>query len=214
MDAERLQDRIRWGLNVAARTLGVATDVYRPSGVSEPLRPSNRILRMHAAFSAQDGRFSQPDGFGAALWHGLFDAAYTQPGDYLVQDGAVWFIAAQQRLLPVLCVRTTRTLSFSRAGAPTSTGVNSYGGITAVTTTPLLTGWPASVLGASGGGRPDTDLPGDTTVPYWSVLLPAWPGVTLLTADLLTDDLGRNATVAAAELTALGWRVTAKQATT
>jgi hypothetical protein len=31
-------------------------------------------------------------------------------------------------------------------------------------------------------------------------------------ADLLTDDLGRNATVSAAELTDLGWRVTAKQA--
>jgi hypothetical protein len=30
----------------------------------------------------------------------------------------------------------------------------------------------------------------------------------------LTDDLGRNAVVSAAELTDLGWRITAKQATT
>jgi len=30
----------------------------------------------------------------------------------------------------------------------------------------------------------------------------------------MQDDLGRNATVAAAELTALGWRLTVKQATT
>ena len=30
----------------------------------------------------------------------------------------------------------------------------------------------------------------------------------------MTDDLGRNAVVAAAELTDLGWRITVKQATT
>ena len=30
----------------------------------------------------------------------------------------------------------------------------------------------------------------------------------------MTDDLGRNAVVAAAELTDLGWRMTVKQATT
>jgi hypothetical protein len=38
--------------------------------------------------------------------------------------------------------------------------------------------------------------------------------VILRPSDLLTDDLGRNAVVAAAELTDLGWRITAKQATT
>ena len=46
------------------------------------------------------------------------------------------------------------------------------------------------------------------------MLLPAFPGVVLLPADLMTDDLGRSAVVSAAELTALGWRLTVKQAIT
>ena len=105
-------------------------------------------------------------------------------------------------------------VSFARAVAPSTTGVNAYGGVTATTTIPLLTNWPASVMGAAGGGQPEAGLPSDSTVPYWTVLLPAFPGVVLLPADLLTDDLGRSAVVSAAELTALGWRLTAKQAIT
>jgi hypothetical protein len=61
---------------------------------------------------------------------------------------------------------------------------------------------------------PSADLPNDTSVPYWTVLLPVIPDVILLPSDLMTDDLGRSAVVAAAELTDLGWRVTVKQATT
>ncbi len=214
MDPRTLEDRVRWGLNSAARAIGVDTHAYRPSGVAEPLAPANRYLRLRAAFTAPDGRFAHPNGYGAALWYGVFDAAYTRPGDYLVQDDAVWFVAAQQRLLPVLCVRTNRMVSLWRAAAPSNAGANNYGGLNPATNTPLLTNWPASVLGAAGRGRPDADLPTDSSIPYWTVLMPAFPGVTLLPADLLTDDLGRNAVVAAAELSELGWRLTARQATT
>lgn len=103
---------------------------------------------------------------------------------------------------------------FFRAAAPSSRGVNKYGGSTTTNNRPLLTNWPASVLGASGRGQPTADLPGDTSVPYWTVLLPAVPGVVLLPSDLMSDDLGRNAVVSGAELTELGWRVTVRQATT
>jgi hypothetical protein len=176
--------------------------------------PGNRFLRLRAAFTARDDRFARGNAYGEALWHGIFDAAYTRPGDYLAQGDAIWFIAAQQRLLPVLCVQTNRIVSFWRPAAPSSTGVNSYGGVMTETNQVLLAIWPASVLGASGRGRPDTDLPSDSSIPYWTVLLPAVSGVTLLPSDLMTDDLGRNAVVAAAELTDLGWRIAVKQATT
>lgn len=146
--------------------------------------------------------------------HGIFDAAYTRPGDYLVQEGAVWFIASQEPLLPVLCVRCNRVVSFSRPVTSSTTGIAEYGGVASTSMTSLLQSWPASVLGASGSGEPQADLPSDNTVPYWTVLLAAFPGVTLLPADLMSDDLGRNATVAAAELTELGWRLTVKQAIT
>jgi len=214
MSLHHIQDRIRWGLNVAARHIGATTDAYRPSGISAPTAPCNRFLRFHAAFSAPDNRFLRPNGYGSTIWHGVFDAAYTQVGDYLLQNGSVWFIAAQQDLLPVLCVKADRVVSFSRSDAPSSTGVNTYSGVTTDTNTPLLTDWPASILGAGGSGTPAADLPSDASVPYWTVLMPAYGDVVLLPADLMQDDLGRNATVAAAELTSLGWRITVQQSST
>jgi hypothetical protein len=214
MDPLTLQDRIYRGLNAAARTIGADTDAYRPSGVTEPLAPINRFLRLRAAFTAHDGRFAHPNAYGEALWYGIFDAAYTRPGDYLVQGRIAWFIAAQQRLLPVLCVQTNRVVSFSRPAAPSSTGANRYGGATTATNRRLLTAWPASVLGVSGRGHPSADLPSDISAPYWTVLLPAISDLVLLPSDLMSDDLGRNAVVAAAELTDLGWRLSVKQATT
>ena len=64
------------------------------------------------------------------------------------------------------------------------------------------------------GGHPDAEPAQRRPSPYWTVLLPAFPGVVLRPADLMTDDLGRTAVVAAAELTDLGWRLSVKQATT
>jgi hypothetical protein len=214
MDSAHLQDRVHWGLNVAARTIGARTDAYRPSGISDPLAPANRFLRLHAAFSAPDGKFSRANAFGAALWYGVFDAAYTRPGDYLVQRNRIWFVAAQQQLLPTLCVSTNRMVSFWRPAAPSNTGVNDYGGATPATNTLLLSNWPASVLDATGRARAEPNLPVTTAEPYWTVLLPALSEVVLSPSDLITDDLTRGAVVTAAELTDLGWRITARQATT
>jgi len=201
-------------LNVAARAAGTSTDAFRPSGQSDPLAPTNRFLRLHALFTRMHGSFERPQRYGDPLAHGIFDAAYTCPGDYLVQGKAVWFIASQEPLLPVLCVRCNRIVSFSRAIAPSAVGATSYGGLTTATTAPLLIKWPASVIGASGAGQPQADLPSDNTVPYWTLLLPALASVAILPGDLMTDDLDRNATVSAAELTQLGWRLTVKQAIT
>jgi hypothetical protein len=214
MDSARLEDRIRWGLNVAARATGATTSAYRPRGTEHPLAPRNRFLRLNAAFGNLDGKFARPNGYGNALWCGIFDAAYTRPGDYLAQHDATWFIAAQQKFLPVLCVQTNRVVSFTRPAAQSSTGVNTYGGVTAANVTPLMTNWPASVLAESREGRPLADLPNDTSVSLWTVLLPVFPGIVLQTADLMSDDLGRNGVIATTELTSLGWRLAVRQATT
>ena len=214
MDGMRLQDRIRWGLNVAARVIGSKTDAYRPTSSVNPLDPRNRFLRMRAAFTGTDGGFSKANAYGAPLYYGVFDAAYTMPGDYLVQRDGTWFVAAQTGLQPILCVKTNRVVSFARPAAQSSTGAASYGGVTAATMTPRLVDWPASVLTSSSGGSPQVALPSDSTVPYWNVLLPAYSGVVLLPADLMSDDLGRKAVISAAELTELGWRLIVKQVTT
>jgi hypothetical protein len=214
MRAERLEDIIRRGLGKAAGVAGQECDAFRPSSSASPLVSTNRFLRLRAAF-VQPGA-TRALAYGEAAWEGIFDAAYTRPGDYLVRawDGAVWFVAAQEKLAPVMCVRAERVVTFARPGAATAAGVNSYGGVTASAAVTLLQDWPASVLTNGGAGMALAKLPGDVRPGSWRVLLPAVPGVVLRGGDLMTDDLGQNGVVSAAELSALGWRLTVRQTTT
>lgn len=214
MRSDHLEDLIHWGMNTAARAIGAETDAYRPSGPNNPMAPSNRFLRLPASFSGSDGSYKRPSSYGQPICYGTFDAAYTRAGDYLQQDQGVWFIAAQRCLLPVLCVRTNRVVSFVRPSAPSTAGSSTYGGVTAANTTSLMAQWPASMLSLSREVRSLAALPADSPASLWTVLLPAWPGVVLRTGDLMSDDLGRSGTVSTTELTDLGWRLAVRQVTT
>jgi hypothetical protein len=92
--------------------------------------------------------------------------------------------------------------------------VTNYEGNTPDTQTPLATGWYASVLQGTKGEKNEVGLPGDVRNPWWLILLPQIPGVTLRTSDLVSDDIGRRYVISSAELTDLGWRLTAQQAQT
>jgi hypothetical protein len=216
-----LQDTLSRGAGRAARAIGVWCEAYRPIGTGDPLKQSNLFLRLPASFAPPNVKWHKPVAYGQALWHGIFDSAYTRPGDYILRpesrpganDGGIWFIAAQEPLLPVLCVHATRIVSLVRAAPPAAPGTNSYGGVVAGNTVPLISLWPASVLAAGSGGE-TAGLPADVPPGAWWVLLPPTPGVTLRNGDLLADDIGRSAVVASSELTDLGWRLIVRQSTT
>lgn len=208
MQADIIEDRIARGKGIAARLIGREHELFRPRGGAGPLSSGNRVMRLCASFDAGGSAYRRAGRYGDALWTGLFDAAYTRPGDYLSGPSGIYFIASQEGLLPVLCVRTSRTLSVGRAAAP-GTGTGSYGGVSQASLVPLLQDWPASVLAAGGGGQ--GYLPTDTKAPYWTVLLPRLP-VVLQSSDVVSDDAGRSFTVASAEETELGWRLLVKQA--
>ena len=203
LERRRAIDRITYGRISAFRAIRAATFRQSLSPFAHGFLWCARKLRYRAV------EYDRP------LWNGVFDAAYTRVGDYLVRPDGTWFVAAQQPLLPVLCVRADRIVSFVRAAAPTASGVNTYGGVTAATNTPLLRNWPASVRTASAAGPSAAALPGDASVTYWTVLLPCYPGVVLRLADLMIDDLEsqfhrlRRRTEAD-----LGWRLSVKQAAT
>lgn len=213
---------IQRGLGRAAMTLGDWCDAYRPDGAGDPLDVRHRFMRLQASFSLPGTPFMSPAGYGQATWWGVFDAAYTRAGDYIVRpesrrgaaDGGVWFVAAQQPLLPVLCVRASRVVTLARPQAPGAPGVNGYGGVSLATATKLLTEWPASMMSMRGDGLDRAGLPADAADGSWHVLLPAPYGVVLRSGDLMTDDIGRTGVVVAAELTDLGWRLLVKQAAT
>ncbi len=165
---------------------GRAYDAFRPATPQTRSRPRTAILRLPPPSRTRTSA-PPPGRLWPATWSGIFDTAYTRPGDYLAGPAGIFFIAAQQALLPALCVLTTRTIAVSRAAAPAPPGVNAYGGLHATTATPVLTAWPASILFA-GAGSPG-DLPGDASTPTWTVLLPNTPAP-IAPADLITDDRG------------------------
>ncbi len=236
MDETRLQDLISRGMGIAARKGGVLCDAFRPCDAGPPLVLRNRFLRLSVAFNAEDPSFRRAGAYGRAAYYAVFDSAYTRPGDYLAERGSrrVWFLAEQLPLLLVLCVLANRVVSLARRDAPARrggcarptrgvrgagpaapvlAGLNAYGGVNRAMLTPILTEWPASVLAGGGGpgGAGAVELPGDTRLAGFSVLLPAVAAAVPRVDDLLSDDLGRNFIVASAELSPLGGRLVVRQ---
>ena len=214
MDSNQLQDKIYLGLGKTARYIGSTADAYRTLNASYPLDKQNRFLRLPVWFTSTNNAVTGTNTYGQPLWHGVFDASYTRPGDYLVFQSKVYFIAAQEPLLPVLCVMTNRTVSISRPNVQALTAANLYGGYTLGASTSLISGFPACVLSENKSGSPLANLPTDQALASWYVLLPAPAEILITPGDLMTDDLGRNAVITGSELTSLGWRISAKMAMT
>jgi hypothetical protein len=213
MTGAYVQDRHWYAMGVAARHSGTWAEAFRPAGPAEPLSMSHRFLRLPVCFVPARGGERRTNLPGDPFWDGIFDASYTRPGDYIVAQTGTFFIASQLPLLPVLCVRTNRTISASRPTPQTRVTGNSYGGYRPGSAEPLLTKWPACVTISSQYGRPEASLPTNQPSANFNILLPNMSRIVLSTGDLVTDDLGRSGVLIATEQTDLGWRVTAKAVT-
>ena len=204
MNGASLQDRISKGMGVAARRIGAAHGVYRPKLPACPLSQRNRIITLFAAFNAGDEHFRRAETVQRPVWWGLFDAAYTLPGDYLSGPAGTFFVASQAPLLPVECIKTNRCITVSRP-APVAPG--GYSGMVAGQAETVLDSWPASVLAL--GTRLSGNLP-ETRFGYWSILLPQLPAMPRV-ADVATDETGRTFVVGSVEQTDMGWRLAARE---
>jgi hypothetical protein len=215
MDAATLQARIYAGYAKAAQRIGYTTSLYRPTAAANPVGVGTLVQTMPASFNPEDMGYSKPNKYGHPTWYGVFDGRLTKVGDYLINaNDGTFFVAAQQQALPILLVQCNRTLNVIRPQQQAGVGALGYGGDTAANETTLMTAWPASVLQGPKGEKSEVGLPGDVKQPWWAVLMPAWAGVTIRGGDILADDLGRRYVVSSAELTDLGWRMTAMQAQT
>jgi hypothetical protein len=138
------------------------------------------------------------------MWCGVFDAAYTLPGDYLVGPAGTFFVASQMPLLPVQCIKTNRIVTVSRPAPPVLGG---YSGMVDGAADLELTAWPGSVLALT--TRVSGNLP-ETRFGNWSIMLPGLPAGPRA-ADIVTDDMGRHFVIGAAEQSEVGWRLTARE---
>jgi hypothetical protein len=205
MNAQKLQDLIAKGLGISARKWGALYTVYRPQGVIQPTRPQNRVIEVCAAFSAEGGGVPHGPDYGQALWWGNFDASYTQAGDYLVGDYGTYFIARQWPGLQIQCVLTNRVVTIVR---PLPAQQGNYSGFFASPGELVISDWPASLL--ESGSHSVGLRPTETRLGSWNLLLPSLP-TPLMTADVVSDDLGGNYVVGSAEQSTLGWRLLVRQ---
>lgn len=215
MDATTLQSRIYAGYAKAALRIGYTTNLYRPASASNPIAAGTLVQTLPASFNPEDMGYSKPNKYGHPTWFGLFDGRLTQVGDYLQNshDGT-FFVAAQQQALPILLVQCNRNLNVLRPQQQAGVGALGYGGDTTANETALMTAWPASVLQGPKGEKGDVGLPGDVKNPWWAVLMPKFGSVVLRSGDIITDELARRYVISSAELTDLGWRMTAQQVQT
>lgn len=192
-----------------ARRIGKSHAFYRLSG---PLTPIGTAYIQQPAAFTQDYQFAKPNKYGVSTWFGFFDSTQCKVGDVIDGDFGKFFIAALQNCLPILCVQCNRTVSVLRVIQSDSVGVIGYGGDSSDVESALMSGWSASILQGTKGEANDAKIPGDVRTPWWAILMPAFSGIILRTSDIITDDIGRRYIISSAELTDMGWRITAMQA--
>lgn len=219
-----LQDRLNAASGRAAAIIGLPCDLYRPPDfrlpgsdpLADPTGQDRFRMRMNAIFLPVGGRVRRPVPATDPLWEVAIDGAYTKPGDILVRrtDGEVYYIAAQQPLLPILCVHCPHRVTIKRPASASVAGVNLYGGTVAALDAVLAANWPASILAAGNQGAGLASIPAELSPGMWQVLLPPSLHLALRTTDLLTDDQGRTGVIGAIETTEYGARLTVQLAST
>ena len=213
MDALTIQSKIYAGRAKAALRIGLSCAVHRSLSAASPL---NQVATLNAAFNSGDSNYKKPSTPGNPIWYGDFDGNQTLPGDYLIRvsDGAVWFVAAQQQLLPIICIDCNRAVSVVRQNQQSSVGALNYGGKIPGNEAVILgasSPWPASIL--FGGRRQSTGagLPEDVGQSGFRIMLPPSVPITIIAGDIIIDDLANRYVVESAEISDTGYRITCNE---
>lgn len=213
MDGARLNGLIYKGMGRAAAHIGTPCSVFRPQNPTAPF--TNQIGTLNVAFNAADPKYGKPNLYGKPVWFADMDGTLTQPGDYLARnsDQAIWFIAAQQQLLPIVAVECNAQIVVRRQSPASGFGAEPYSGIIdpSFVLGTIDSPWPASIL-VGGRALAAAGLPADVKESGWKILLPVSIPLILLAGDRLDDQAGRSFWVESAELTDLGWRLSANEA--
>jgi hypothetical protein len=199
-----------------AANLGAACQQYRPSGTGNPLATQFGTVMVAIDTTAALTFKSPRQRAKPESWYAACDLTLIRAGDYLVTPTSdTYFVGAVDAFAPARLINCNAVVSIWRPGAMTP-GPGFYGGDVATAGENLLaTTWPCAMVQGTKGERGEVGLPGDTRLPWFSVLLPTIPGVQLRHGDVLVDTqvIPARYTVSSIELTPLGWRLSAALAT-
>lgn len=213
MDGFRLNELIWRGRGKAAQHIGSPCQIYRPQNSTAPF--TNQVAQLPIAFNSGDTKYLKANEFNDPIWYADYDGSQTQPGDYLVRlsDNSIWFVAAQQQLLPIMVVECNAMIAVRREAQSTAVGAVPYSGV--VDPGYILgtadTMWPASIL-IGGRALAAMGLPADVKESGWKILLPPSVPIKIEAGDRLDDNKDRSFWVESAERSDLGWRLTVNEA--
>lgn len=216
MDGAAIQAKVYAGYAKSAQYVGLPFQQFRPAGPSNPTAGSP-LATLNASFSVAQSSFNfgKGVGFKDIIFNSLIDGRLIEVGDYLVGAEDTYFVASMQPLLPIISVRCNRVLNVKTPGPSQTFGANSaYSGTDGSNELIVMTAFPGSVMFDARGRATEVGLPTDLPSPFYQILLPAIEGVDVRSSCFVTDDLGRRYTIAAAERSSLGWRISAQQAVT
>lgn len=218
VSAASVQAKVNFGLGTVASKIGVACNWYRPNSADAPISGGNWLGTLQVLFDTAPDlqqraprRRDKPE-----EWFGAFDTTGASVGDYLCTPRAeILFVTALDPFRPGRFVLCNRVVQIREPASQIGYGaLSGYGGDTTATEIVLASNWPCAIVQGPRGETGDTHLPGDVRLPWSIVLLPSIPGVRLRNDLILLDDLNLRRVVSEAEITSLGWRLTAVLETT
>jgi hypothetical protein len=199
-------------------TLGSKYSWYQPNGANNPISPRTLGSTFLCYFDRDPGfTAKKASEYGKPEWYVAYDRGGPTVGSYLKNQnsGETYAIIDQADLTPSKVIQCNRVLSFYRnqAAAP-DVPTDYYSGNTANEGfgQPLAIGWPASVLQGQKGEKALLDLPEDARKPWFTVLVPVMPGVTIKSTDTVRDEDDNRYTISSVEKTTLGYRMTVSSA--
>ncbi len=202
------------GYSISAGILGKPYAQYRANGANNPTALSNMVGNIDCYLTVDAKLMGAGQlQYGKTGWYGAFERGYVNLGDYVIGDLGTFIIVATSYPGPCSLVQCNRTLTITRPNLGIQPGVSPYSGDTTAAQAPVLAGWPASLIltGSGVSGKPTgMKLPSDGKFPVVTIILPITaPDIQF--NDVVSDDLGNRYYVSMAELTQLGWRLTAEQ---
>jgi len=208
-----IQDVIYQGYGVSAQVIGDSYGIYRSSTPINPIVPGNLITTQNASFNV-DWTYKKANKYGNAVWQTLSDGRNFQVGDYFIKapfPEQRFFVAAMQRMLPILSVECNKTVTITRAAQDNAPDSDVYSGYVPPTVTTLAQNLPVSMLYQNHGSDNKMKLPTDTRLPRWIMLLPNLGSVVYKNRDIVIDELNMRYVIISVELTDLGWRMVMEQ---
>lgn len=210
------------GPREVAVVLGLPLSQYRATSTATPIAAGNLLTSSLLVWITADAKLMAAKAFDRKKPDEVFaglDVSQTRVGDYLVGqvvaggEAQTFFIVSQDVPAPIRLALCNRVLSIYKPGEQTP-GPTFYSGDIGGLGASVLTGWPASVIQGTKGEAGVAKLPGDVRAPWFSVLLPAFPGVQINVFDVATDDDGQRYIISSVEETTFGYRLTLSYAGT